>query len=43
MSHVKLKRRGQVIMPDSSIEAGKVVGQNEYKRILRELEAIRKN
>jgi hypothetical protein len=31
------------LKPASSLEAGKVVGQDEYKRILRELETLRKN
>jgi AbrB family looped-hinge helix DNA binding protein len=32
-----------LLKPASPLEAGKVVGQDEYKQLLRELETLRKN
>jgi AbrB family looped-hinge helix DNA binding protein len=44
-SVLEVEERDNAILlkPVSPLEAGKVVGEDEYKQILRELETLRKN
>jgi AbrB family looped-hinge helix DNA binding protein len=43
MLEVEERDNATLLKPASPLEAGKIVGQDEYKRIRRELETTRKN
>ena len=40
---VEKRDNANLLRPISPLQGGKVVGEDEYKRILRELETLRKN
>jgi len=40
---VEKRDSANLLRPISPLQGGKVVGEDEYKRILRELETLRKN